>query len=166
MGAPPVTDRTAVIIATGAELLEPLVTAAGYEVVGVSDSGVNGERLAAHFQPDVLVVENDLRGDPGWFVIPRLREVSADSKVLLVVTEDWSPRDIGSSGAFAVITRNRLGQLVEELTDLDAWIRAVQASAPGEGERRTGRDRRVHQDWTKVGWERREAARRTADEAA
>ena len=38
-------------------------------------------------------------------------------------------------------------------------------SATGQIERRGGRDRRVHQDWTKVGWERRRSVRRATDRA-
>lgn len=157
--------RSAVIVATDIDLLESLVLAAGYEIVGTAETGVNGEHLVAHLRPDVVVVENDLVGEPGWFAIPRLRAASPSTQVLLVVTEDWTPRDLGSTGAFAVVTRARLGELVEELDDLAGWITKAEATAGAADERRTGRDRRHRQDWTKVGWERRHATRRTADAA-
>ena len=143
-------------------MLESLVHAAGYEVVGVATTAVNGEHLLRHLEPDVVVVENDLIGPSGWEAIPRLRAASAITRLLLVVTEDWTPSDMGTSGAFAVVTASRLGELVTELDGVDKWI-AGHADAATEGDdRRTGRDRRLHQDWTKVGWERRSCQRRTA----
>ncbi len=107
----------------------------------------------------MVVVENDLVGHSGWESIPALRAASPSTPVLLVVTEDWTPRDLGSIGAFAVVTRSRLGELVTELGGVDAWI-ADQAETAADHDRRTGRDRRRHQDWTKVGWERRAGERR------
>ena len=155
------TSRSAVIVATQIDLLERLVAAAGYDVVGAAETGVNGERMVAHFAPDVVVVEHDLVGPTGLDSIPGLRAACDHTQVLLVVNDDWRPRDLSSSGAFAVVTMNRLGELAAELDGLGDWI-AGQATTTAEVDRRTGRDRRVHQDWTKVGWERRAAERRAA----
>lgn len=154
-------DRSAVIVATQVDLFERLVVEAGYEVVGAATTGVNGERLLAHFRPDVVVVEHDLVGPSGLESIPGLHRASADTQALLVVNDDWRPRDLSAAGAFAVVTMSDLSSLVVELDGLGDWIRA-QAGSPVGSERRTGRDRRVHQDWTKVGWERRTEDRRAA----
>ncbi len=158
--------RSAVVVALNVDLIESLVASAGYAVVGAANSAVNGERLLAHWVekgrvPDVVVVENDLVGPSGWESIPNLRAASPTTQVLLVVNEDWTPRDLGSSGAFAVVTRSRLSELVTELDGVDRWI-ADQAVTTIANDRRHGRDRRVHQDWGKVGWERRAAPRRAA----
>lgn len=152
----------AVIVASRIDVLESLVKAAGYEVVGAAETAVNGERLLQHFVPDVVVVENDLVGPSGWDSMPHLRAASPTTQVLLVVTEEWTPRDVGTSGAFAVVTRSRLDELVTELGGVDRWIAGHADAATGGEDRRTGRDRRVHQDWTKVGWERRDEPRRAA----
>lgn len=166
MGLEPDTSkRRAVIITSRVDVLESLVTAAGYEVVGAASSAVNGEMLLEHCvhkdrAPDVVVVENDLVGPSGWESIPSLRAASPTTQVLLVVNEDWTPRDLGSSGAFAVVTRSRLSELVTELDGVDRWIADQAASSISD--RRTGRDRRVRQDWTKVGWQRRVEQRRAA----
>lgn len=154
-------DRTAVIVATQVDLLERLVVEAGYEVVAAATTGVNGERLLAHFRPDVVVVENDLVGPSGLDSIPGLHRSSLDTQVLLVVNDGWRPRDLSIAGAFAVVTMNDLSTLVTELDGLGEWIRS-RATSPSNNERRTGRDRRVHQDWNKVGWERRKVDRRAA----
>lgn len=163
---PGASNRSAVVIATNIDLIEALVTSAGYVVSGAAATAVNGETLLQHLVrqdrvPDVVVVENDLVGPTGWDAIPGLRAASPTTQVLLVVNEDWTPRDLGSSGAFAVVTRSRLGELVTELDGVDRWI-ADQAVSTITGDRRTGRDRRIHQDWTKVGWERRAEQRRAA----
>lgn len=163
---PGASRRSAVVIATNIDLIEALVASAGYDVSGAAATAINGEMLLQHLvrqdrAPDVVVVENDLVGPTGWDAIPGLRAASPTTQVLLVVNEDWTPRDLGSSGAFAVVTRSRLGELVTELDGVDRWI-ADQAVSTIAGDRRTGRDRRIHQDWSKVGWERRAEQRRAA----
>ncbi|MEQ8841184.1 MAG: hypothetical protein RIB98_09385 [Acidimicrobiales bacterium] len=160
------TGRTAVVVATNLGLIESLVESAGYTVVGAAATAVNGEMILRHWVqknrvPDVVVIENDLVGPSGWASMPNLRTASPTTQVLLVVNEDWTPRDMGSSGAFAVVTRSRLGELVTELDGVDRWI-ADQAATSIDNDRRHGRDRRIHQDWAQVGWERRAAQRRAA----
>jgi hypothetical protein len=59
------------------------------------------------------------------------------------------------------VTRSRLTELGSELGALDEWISGHGDSSGDGNERRTGRDRRLKQDWTKVGWERRSGQRRT-----
>jgi DNA-binding NarL/FixJ family response regulator len=163
---PEASGREAVVIATNVDLIESLVVSAGYDVVGAAETAVNGESLLAHLcrrnrAPDAVIVENDLVGPTGWDSIPDLRAASPTTQVLLVVNEDWTPRGLASSGAFAVVTRSRLSELVNELDDVDRWI-ADQATAAISDDRRHGGDRRVHQDWNKVGWERRVEQRRAA----
>lgn len=158
--------REAVVIATNIDVLETLVASAGYELVGAAATAVNGEKLLRHCvlrgrPPDVVVLENDLVGASGWDSIPHLSAVSPTTQVLLVVNEDWTPRDLGSCGAFAVVTRSRLGELVTELDDVDQWIRDQAVSMIGD-DRRTGGERRLQQDWQKVGWEKRRERRRVA----
>ncbi|GJM37123.1 MAG: hypothetical protein DHS20C19_04900 [Acidimicrobiales bacterium] len=155
-------SRSAVIVATQIDLLEQLVVDAGYTVVGAAETGVNGERLVGHFAPDVVVVEHDLVGPSGLESIVGLRAAHPATRVLLVVNDEWQPRDLASAGAFAVVTMNRLGELAHELEDLGDWISAHATETATDTDRRIGRDRRVHQDWTKVGWERRSVERRAA----
>ncbi len=148
--------RQAVVIAVHPGLFEPLITEAGYEIAGVSDVAVNGERLAAHVRPDVILVENELRGIQGWEALGHLKAASPESQILLVVAEEWQPSDLGSIDAFAVITRRHLEFIVGQLTDLDEWI-ADQTSLGVDVRERRHSDRRRHQDWSKVGFEKRRA---------
>ena len=150
--------RRAVIVATQVDLLEPLLVAAGFEVVGSAPLAVNGEQLVRGLRPDLVVVENDLVGETGFESIPHLREACPTAHVLLIVTEDWAPSETDPTGNFAVATWNQLGELVDDLAD---WVRTQhEGPVPGE-ERRSGGDRRVRQDWSKVGWERRVGTRRS-----
>jgi len=114
----------------------------------------------ASLRPDAIVIANELTGDPGWQLIPRFRELCPAAKVVLVVADGWTPGEVGAIGAFAVVRRSDLGALVEILHDLDKWITVHLVDGSVQTDRRTGRERRTHQDWTKVGWERRNHIRR------
>lgn len=153
-------DRRAVIIASRADELGSLVAAAGYDVVGVADMAIRGEPLLRHLEPQLVVVENDLVGTIGLEAMSGLCAASPESQILLVVTEEWTPLDTDSAAIFAVVTKSRLSALVTERGGIESWI-AGQVAVETVGEnRRTGCDRRIHQDWTKVGWQRRTCERR------
>ncbi len=155
--------RDAVIVSSHFELLAPLVEAAGYEVAGAADTAFNGENIIGHVRPDVVVIENELVGEQGWEAIPHLRDVSPDSKIVLVVADGFELSDIGSVGAFVIVWRREVATLVQVLSDLDSWIDRHEIEGTVQSDRRRGRDRRVAQDWSKVGWERRKGDRRKAD---
>ena len=156
------TQRSAVIISSHVSLLEPLVERGGFSVIGAADNVMNGERLAQHFRPDIIVLENDLPGELGINAIPSLGVLSPESRVVLVVNEHWSPDHTSSLGTSVVIGRDDLIHLEDRLHDLETVI-DLRSSDFGGVERRSGRDRRVQQDWSKVGWERRRDPRRAVD---
>ncbi|HUW02786.1 MAG TPA: hypothetical protein VMW08_10580 [Acidimicrobiales bacterium] len=145
--------RTAVIITSKPDLFTPLIIDAGYDVTGLSDTAVNGERLAEHLRPDVLVIEHVLTGEQGWEALPNLRAASPDSLILLVVAEDWTPADPTAIGGLAVSSITNLQRLLAEGADVHGWIR--EEIAAGVVDRRSGRDRRDRQDWSAVGYEKR-----------
>jgi len=152
--------RTVVVVSNHSSLIERLVADAGYDVVGQADVAVNAEHLIGHYRPDIVVVENELSGLTGVEALTQLREASPSTQFVLIVADDWTPTDRGELGAFAVLTRSRLADLGDELGVLDRWLKE-RAELPGSSqERRTGRDRRVKQEWSKVGWERRRGPRR------
>lgn len=153
--------RSVVVVSNHGSLIERLVTSAGFEVVGQAEVAVNAEHLIGYHKPDMVVVENELVGITGVEAMSDLHAASPTSQFVLVVADDWTPSNRGSLGAFSVMTRSRLTELGSELGALDEWIEG-HADSNGDGsERRTGRDRRVEQDWSKVGWERRSGQRRT-----
>ena len=157
------THRSAVIIATHIEAFEPLVRKAGYEVKGVANTLVNGERLVEFFTPDVVLVENNLTGEQGWSGLARLATISPSSKPMLVVADHWTPNDVGATGAFAVVRRDDPRAITDCLHDIDSWI-TIHLADGNDSDRRAGRDRRLHQDWSKVGWERRKTPPRRVDD--
>lgn len=153
--------RTVVIVSTHIALIERLVLDAGFAVVGAADNSFNGERLAEHFQPEVIVLEHDLPGEQDFAMIDRLGRVAPSARILLIVSQHWSTSDTSTLGIAGVIGRDDLPNLGDKLHDLEHTIDLTAES--GQFERRSGRDRRVHQDWTKVGWERRRGVRRAVD---
>ncbi len=155
-------NRVVVIVARHIELLEPLVEAAGFEVVGAAETAFYGEKIVAHHRPDVIVVENELIGEQGWRSIPCYRDISPGSKIVLVVADGWRPSDVGAVGVFAVLPLSRVGELGDILNELDTWLAVHVVDGTVRTDRRSGRDRREAQDWSKVGWERRSHARRRA----
>ena len=156
-------NRRVVVISTHISLIEKLVTDAGFEVLGAAENAFNGERLVSHFAPDVVILENDLPGEQDLSVVGRIRAAAPQARILLIVSQHWSTSDTSSLGIAGVIGRDDLLQLGDRLHDLEHTIDLT--SVTGQIERRSGRDRRVHQDWTKVGWERRRSMRRASDRA-
>ena len=152
--------RTVVVVSNHGALLERVVTDAGFSVVGQAEFAVNAEHLIGHYKPDVVVVENELVGMTGMDAMGGMRTASPASQFVLVVADDWKPENRGDVGAFAVVPRSDLTELEAELNALDDWLDDQSEQAVAEPERRYGRDRRIRQDWSKVGWERREGPRR------
>ncbi len=154
------TARTAVIVATHGSMLDHLVSAAGFDVVGVARTAVLGEHLVAIARPDVVVVENELSGEQGIEALSHLRRSSPESDFVLIVADEPVAIESGRTDAYAVLTRSRLvelpgllGVLADRLNDDEGRFRV-------RTERRSGDDRRCRQDWSKVGWEKRRGAER------
>jgi hypothetical protein len=151
--------RSVVLISPHFETFEGLALRADYEVKGAAKTMVDGQRLVEFLSPDVVIVENELVGEQGWRGLPRLTEISPTSKLLLIVDNHWSPTSVGATGSFAVVSRYDPGAILNCLHDMDSAIE-VHSAARNDTNRRRGSDRRVRQDWTKVGWERRKGPRR------
>jgi len=152
-----VTDsrRTAAIVATHGSLFDHLVEAAGLRVVGVSTTAVLGEKLVSLTHPDVIVLENELPGEQGIDSLGYLRHASPESEVILVVPDGLVDIDLARADAFAVLPKSRLGELAPLLETLNSRMDDRRMEVRTRTERRSGHDRRVHQDWSKVGWDKR-----------
>ncbi len=154
--------RSVVVISTHVALLERMVANAGFTVVGAADVLVNGERLVELFEPSFLIIDFDLPGEHDLAAVERLRQQAPHTRIVLVVSHQyWAPDETSALGVAAVLLR-------DDLLELGALLLDLEASAPPVGdrlERRSGRDRRIVQDWSKVGWEYRTAVRRADDRA-
>lgn len=153
------TTRTAVIVATNGTLFDHVVESAGLRVVGVSPTAVLGEKLVSITEPDVIVVENELPGEQGIESLGHLRKASPKSEVVLVVPDDLVEVESGLADAYAVLPKGRLCDLEPLLRTLNSRIGDHRVAGNGT-DRRSGVDRRVIQDWSKVGWEKRDGSDR------
>lgn len=126
---------------------------AGYEVVGAVDTAPDAIALTRMLQPQLVVIDQDLPYLTGLAVLPQLKEASPSTEVLLL-TRDETLRDVAmEAGAFGVVYRTRLSELSGALGRAREFLET--ADERPAGERRTGKDRRQHQDWNKVTSERR-----------
>jgi len=148
------TRRTAAIVASNGPLFDHLVESAGLRVVGVSSTAVLGEKLVLLTQPDVIVVENELPGEMGIESLGYLRHASPESEVVLVVSGELVELDSGRTDTYAVLPKSRLADLAPLLKTLGSRI-GDRRVARTRAERRSEFDRRLIQDWSKVGWEKR-----------
>jgi len=149
------TRKTAVIVAGNGRLFDHLVESCGLSVVGVASTAVLGEKLVSLTKPDVIVVDNELPGMPGIDSLRYLRHAAPDSELVLVVPDDQVEIDSGSIGAYAVLPKSRLADLAPLLRTLESRIDTGRTAAHVRTERRSNKDRRMAQDWSKVGWEKR-----------
>jgi len=154
------TRRTAVVVASNGPLFDHLVESSGLRVIGVSSTAVLGEKLVSLTHPDVIVVENELPGEQGIESLGHLRHASPDSEVVLVVSDDLVEIDRGRTGAYAVLPKSRLSDLAPLLKTLESRIGDSRRVARTRTERRSDTNRRVMQDWSKVGWEKRDGTDR------
>jgi signal transduction histidine kinase len=98
-----------------------------WEVVGEGCDGNEAAALAASLRPDLVVMDVEMRGGPsGWEVLPKIREVSPDSAVVILsgsaVDPMRGPRDVPAD---AVLEK---GLAPQELNDaLLAVVRAPRA---------------------------------------
>ncbi len=152
--------RTAAIVATHGSMFDRMVESAGLRVVGVSTTAVLGEKLVSLTHPDVIVVENELPGEQGIESLGHLLHASPESELVLVVPDELVDVDSGRSEAFAVLPRSRLADLPPLLGSLRSRISDGRQVLRTRIERRSGMDRRVRQDWSKVGWEKRDGCDR------
>jgi len=147
--------RTAAIVATNGSLFDRIVESAGLRVVGVSPSVVIGEKLVSLTHPDVIVVENELPGEQGIESLGQLLRASPGSDLILVVPDELVDVDSGRTDAYAILPKSRLVDLPHLLGALDSRIGNGRIAVRTRTERRSGLDRRICQDWSKVGWEKR-----------
>ena len=126
---------------------------AGYELAGETSSGRDTVELARYVQPDLIVIDNDLPWNPGIEWVQELHEAHPVT-VILLVANDTSIRDRAMElGAFGVVYRSQMSEMEGALRRAGQWLADPQLRV--DGERRTGKDRRWHQDWMKVTTERR-----------
>lgn len=135
------------------QVIASAVRHAGFEIESETTAGADLVESTRFLTPDLIVLDNDLPWRSGIEVIPDLYEAHPTSAILLVAN-DPSIRDHAVSlGAFGVVYKRQLSEIEGALARAKTWLSDPELRKPGE--RRTGRDRRVQQDWNQVTSERR-----------
>lgn len=126
---------------------------AGYTVVGETDRLPHGIELARLVGPNLVVVGDDLPQAEGLIALREFKAELPTAEVLLLTRDESAWADATQAGAFGVIAKARLTELSGAYGRVREWL--ATADERPRGERRTGKDRRHHQDWNKVTQERR-----------
>jgi hypothetical protein len=140
----------------------------GFEVVAEVDRGPDLVHVVELQQPNLLIVANDLIGDPGLDLLRVLFEGSTASGLppeVILISSDENVQIAGrAAGAFAVTPRHDLDALERVLDEVRELFETGERRSAGD--RRQREDRRKTQDWSKVtrerrgGGDRREGSRR------
>lgn len=152
----------------GRTALEHLLEANGFSVA-VEAEHAPGLLQALQFDSvHLAVVENALSGTLGMDIIEELVGTEPPTQVVLV-TSDTSLRDEAlGKGAWAIAPRGDTDAMERILAEVLHYLRTGERR--GGADRRSGGERRVQQDWTKVtserrsGDDRRRAERRSDDD--
>lgn len=147
------------------ETLDAAVEASDFAIAYAVGNAADLIRLLEDAPVSLVVLDNELAGMLGVDWVRPIRDASPETTVL-VVTNDLSDalndRAMGA-GAFGVVHKTRLEELHGALGRAHSWLGA--GAAVEEGERRSGTDRRHHQDWQQVTQERRSGnERRDSDQ--
>ncbi|HEX2851375.1 MAG TPA: response regulator [Acidimicrobiales bacterium] len=101
-----------------------------FEIVGEATDGVAAIDLAARSTPDLLILDRQMPRLTGLEVIPRIREVSPRTVVVLYTSDidTWTYQAAIAAGALDVVLKNGDGDdLVDALADL--LLRHIDAEA-------------------------------------
>lgn len=96
-----------------------------FEIVGQAADGIEGVKLAANTRPDVLLLDNDMPGISGIEAIASIREVSPDTRVLMLTVSE-APEHL-----LAALRAGASGYLLKNI-ESDFLVNAVKAAAAGE----------------------------------
>ena len=121
-------------------------------------------RLLSDTPVSLVVLDNELAGMLGVDWIESVRDAAPGTTVLLVtndLTDALNDRAM-QAGAFGIVHKTRLEDLNGALGRAHRWLST--GAAVETGERRSGTDRRHHQDWQQVTHERRSGNDRRGDD--
>lgn len=137
-----------------AQALAQLLEEHGFEVLGTAENAVEAINLTAGSNANAVVITHEHLGLSGLEATPDLRALPQAPEVVLLSIEGEGTDAARAAGAFAVVARGDLEHLELVIDDLAHLLRTGERRGE-RGDRRTGADRRVTQDWSKVFTERR-----------
>jgi DNA-binding response OmpR family regulator len=130
----------------------------GFEVCTPAANGAQLLDLIDVVHPSLVIVSNELPGMSGLEVLTSVRRLDDGPELVLVTTDEGATAEAMAGGALAVADRYDLDQL-EAAVD-EAKVLFETGERRKVADRRSGQDRRQHQDWSKVISERRVEERR------
>jgi AmiR/NasT family two-component response regulator len=137
-------------------LLSKAALAAGLRDVGEVETFTDLLAMVGLVHPDIVVADRRTPG-LGLDEIGELARTAAPGVIVVVTDEPPTAGTIRGAGAVAVATDGDHDSLVEALDRAVVSLSAERGIGAG---RRSGEDRRKHQDWSKVTSERRAGDRR------
>jgi DNA-binding NarL/FixJ family response regulator len=135
------------------QVIASAVRHAEFEIESETTAAADLVESIRYLTPDLIVLDNDLPWRSGIDVIPELYEAHPTSAILLVANDPGIRDHAVSVGAFGVVYKRELSEIEGALRRARTWLSDPELRKPGE--RRTGRDRRIQQDWNQVTTERR-----------
>ena len=146
------------------ETLDAAIEASDFTIAYSVGNAPDLIRLATDTPVSLVVLDNELAGMLGVDWIESVRDAAPGTTVLLVtndLTQALNDRAM-EAGAFGVVHKTRLQDLNGALGRAHSWLRT--GADVEAGERRSGTDRRHHQDWQQVTHERRSGSDRRGND--
>ena len=92
-----------------------------FEVVGEAGDGLEAMQIAKAEKPDIVLLVLTLPGIDGYDVIPELRDLSPDSRILVLSSRDVDEEALRAQGAHGHMSKDApLDEAVERLVELCA----------------------------------------------
>lgn len=138
------------------------VEEAGFALLDEAQNGPGLLALAARVRPTLVVVASDLPGSSGLEMIRSLRTGDIDDPEVILITNDLAISHTAfEAGALRTVERRNVSDLLDALGEARILLETGERRDPSD--RRSGLDRRLHQDWSKVTSERRSGRERRAE---
>lgn len=135
------------------ETADSAATSQGFEVTGELHSVSDLLSLLVSYPTDLVVVDNDQIGQPAMHRLPEIRQAAPLAAILLILNDHSVVAAAHQAGAFGCVHKDHLIELPGAIGRARRWLESPALRQPGQ--RRSGDDRRQHQDWSMVTHERR-----------
>ncbi len=140
-----------------AHLRRQLMDHPRFDLVATARNAVQTLYAVEETRADVVLISDDSPGLRGREVLADIAATSPGTYV--IITTPGDPKALANEPAVAsAVVENDMYGIYAALDQLAAFLDLPKADTLN---RRTSRDRRMHQDWTKVFAERRESPRRS-----
>ncbi len=139
-------------------VLSRLLAEAGFDVLAEATRSIEAIQLNKLLHPSLVVILNEQDSFTGLAALPELLAAEPAPEVLLIAGDGSLGANAKGLGAFDVAVRGDLDMTMRLLDEARELLETGERRVSGD--RRSGNERRQHQDWSKVTHERRERERR------